>query len=415
MGPKPFPPISLTTDSSSASLRQRSTPNGSPSPSPSTPLLAQNGDSKTPPADKGSKSHPLLTFEELPEWMKEFESEFTLVGYRRQQNSYWSSWWSAVGYLHNETVNIHTHLLAAFIPLTLLLLHHLPMVASLPSLRWQDTFHFSVFLASAVVCLAFSGTYHTLSCHSKSVANRWNQMDYVGIVTLIVGSNYPAIYYGFYCDLKLQWIYITVISILGSMATYVVLHPTYTTGPYRWARTSIFLSLGCSAVIPVTHNLLRYGWERARTEMGLSWLLASGGLYIFGALLYAIRFPERTFPRTFDIFGSSHQIFRASILAPGFPSPFPLLCSLKLTLPLPLSPGTLLVRYLCCSGSVHALPMRHNRDGVPPWCYGRGMSCYCHLESRSISQLGGRAGLFPSRLDFLFRFAPSVLLFRSRC
>lgn len=63
-----------------------------------------------------------------------------------------------------------------------------------------------------------------------------------------------------------------------SRSLQVVLHPTYTTGPYRWARTLIFLSLGCSAVIPVTHNLLRYGWERAQTEMGLSWLLGSGGL-----------------------------------------------------------------------------------------------------------------------------------------
>jgi adiponectin receptor len=98
----------------------------------------------------------------------------------------------------------------------------------------------------------------------------------------------------------------------------MVLHPLYTTGAYRWARTLIFLSLGCSAVIPVTHNLLMYGFARARDEMGLAWLLASGGLYIAGALLYAVRFPERAFPRTFDFFGSSHQIFHMAVVGAAY-------------------------------------------------------------------------------------------------
>lgn len=172
----------------------------------------------------------------------------------------------------------------------------------------------------------------------------------VGIVALIVGSNYPAIYYGFYCDRSLQILYTTVITVLGMLAGFVVLSPTYTTGAYRWgeqlslflslvpcpsrrfpchlelrlvcaagplARTLIFLALGLSAVVPVTHNLLAYGFARARSEMGLGYLLSSGGLYIAGALLYAVRFPERRFPKFFDIVGSSHQIFREQVLQPG--------------------------------------------------------------------------------------------------
>lgn len=110
-------------------------------------------------------------------------------------------------------------------------------------------------------------------------------------------------YYGFFCDQKLQWIYTSVISVLGAsqsisllsalqaarlkaslrlplapVTAFVVLHPTYTTGPYRWARTLLFLSLGLSAVVPVSHNLSVYGWERAKQEMGLAYLFASGAL-----------------------------------------------------------------------------------------------------------------------------------------
>jgi adiponectin receptor len=76
----------------------------------------------------------------------------------------------------------------------------------------------------------------------------------------------------------------------------------------------VFISLGLSAVFPVTHALLAYGFERSSQEMGLGWLLASGALYILGALNYAVRFPERQHPRTFDLFGSSHQLFHVAVL-----------------------------------------------------------------------------------------------------
>lgn len=44
------------------------------------------------------------------------------------------------------------------------------------------------------------------------------------------------------------------------------------------------------------------------------WLF--GGLvYIGGALIYAFRFPERYFPKRFDLLGSSHQIFHVAVIA----------------------------------------------------------------------------------------------------
>ena len=46
--------------------------------------------------------------------------------------------------------------------------------------------------------------------------------------------------------------------------------------------------------------------------------LGGGILYGIGAVLYALRFPERYFKRTFDIFGSSHQLFHFFILAAAF-------------------------------------------------------------------------------------------------
>ena len=39
-----------------------------------------------------------------------------------------------------------------------------------------------------------------------------------------------------------------------------------------------------------------------------------GAVYIFGAILYALRFPESKWPRTFDYFGNSHQIFHLCVV-----------------------------------------------------------------------------------------------------
>ena len=61
--------------------------------------------------------------------------------------------------------------------------------------------------------------------------------------------------------------------------------PKYSKPAYRGARTAVFITLGLSSVIPVTHALAIYGYERLREDSGLDWIVLSGALYIFGALL----------------------------------------------------------------------------------------------------------------------------------
>lgn len=94
----------------------------------------------------------------------------------------------------------------------------------------------------------------------------------------------------------------------------------------------MFVGLGMSGVVPILHALEFYGFSEIDNRMGLSWILLEGGLYTFGAFLYAVRtpevspsvwmaanmtqarFPERKFPGAFDIWGSSHQIFHVCVL-----------------------------------------------------------------------------------------------------
>lgn len=50
----------------------------------------------------------------------------------------------------------------------------------------------------------------------------------------------------------------------------------------------MFVLMGLSAVFPVCHGLQRYGYEKLESQIGLSWLISQGALYITGAAIYAV-------------------------------------------------------------------------------------------------------------------------------
>ncbi|KAJ1028594.1 hypothetical protein NDA16_001760 [Ustilago loliicola] len=177
-----------------------------------------------------------------------------------------------------------------------------------------DILGFCAFFLGSVICLGFSSTYHAIQCHSHSVSKKFNKLDYVGIVVMIVGSFLPALHYGFYCHPHFQLAYSAAITTLGGLAMYVVLAPSYATPAYRPYRTAVFLVLGLSAVVPVAHVVQLYGYRTITETMGLRFLITSGALYVVGAGLYAARVPERFAPGRFDMLGASHQIFHVLIL-----------------------------------------------------------------------------------------------------
>jgi adiponectin receptor len=76
----------------------------------------------------------------------------------------------------------------------------------------------------------------------------------------------------------------------------------------------MFVLMGLSAVFPVLHGLELYGFHDMRSRIGLTWMLLQGFLYILGAGLYAARWPERSNPGKYDIWGSSHQIFHVLVV-----------------------------------------------------------------------------------------------------
>lgn len=89
----------------------------------------------------------------------------------------------------------------------------------------------------------------------------------------------------------------------------------FRTPEWRVFRALMFVGLGVSGVVPVVHGVLLHDRATMEDRMSLSWVVLHGAMYIFGAFLYAARWPERSFPGTFDIWGSSHQIFHFFVVA----------------------------------------------------------------------------------------------------
>lgn len=253
----------------------------------------------------------LLSWHELPNWLR--DNHHIHSGYRPASSSFLVSFQS-LGYLHNESVNIYTHLLPAILAAPASYQLYFALAPRYQTATDSDISAFACFFAGAAFCLGMSATYHTISNHSPMVARIGNALDYIGIVGLIVGSFVPSIFYGFYCVPQLQHRYWTMICTIGLGCVCVSIIPRFRTPRWRPFRAGMFVGMGLSAVLPVIHGVYMFGLSQMRQQIGLSWVLLQGFLYILGAGIYAARVPEKLWPGKFDIFGHSHQIFHVLVV-----------------------------------------------------------------------------------------------------
>jgi adiponectin receptor len=149
-----------------------------------------------------------ILWNDLPKWMQ--DNHYVHSGYRPQSNSYARSA-KSLGYLHNESVNIWTHLIGALMAVIAASTLFVTIRPRFLAASTEDTIVFSCFFLGAVICLGMSATYHTIANHSPSVAKFGNRLDYFGIVFLIWGSFIPSIYYGYGEDPKLITLYWTMV------------------------------------------------------------------------------------------------------------------------------------------------------------------------------------------------------------
>jgi adiponectin receptor len=166
-----------------------------------------------------------------------------------------------------------------------------------------------IHMASAIICLSLSTFFHLFCCWNEEANNYLSRLDYGGISFLIAGSCMPPYFYSFYWDETIVFAYVYSIMIFSicTVAFVITLIPKFDKPKFRLLRAILYISAGLSTAIPCfhllfVHTLYIYPFK------GFLWILG-GALYIGGAANYGFRFPERFFPKKFDYFGHSHNIF----------------------------------------------------------------------------------------------------------
>jgi adiponectin receptor len=159
-------------------------------------------------AEKSIEDALVVVWDDLPAWQR--DNHYITSGYRPQSNSFRKSW-ASLAYLHNESVNILSHLIPGIGFVITAIVLYTAIVPRYDYITPGDVRAFGCFFAGAAFCLGMSATYHTISNHSHTIARLGNKLDYVGIVFLITGSFIPSIFYGFYCHPHLQETYWTMV------------------------------------------------------------------------------------------------------------------------------------------------------------------------------------------------------------
>lgn len=303
--------------------------------SSSKPSTSQTSTSTSKNEEKKHPRFRLVSWDDLPHWQR--DNHYIISGYVPATSSI-SGCIQSLTYLHNESVNIYTHLIpsltvifsCSFLVFLVLFFSYelsiLPSPSSSPTsldtlsssspnlYLLSDNAAFLIFGLGLATCLGLSATFHTLKSHSHAIATFGNKLDYLGIVFLIVSSMISLVNYSF-ADLIYHRLFFWGLTLfLGSACGVVSLNSKFRTPDWRPFRASMFVAFGLSGVFPVLSGLFIFGLNETSKRSQLFFLLTEAALYIGGAAIYAARIPERYHPGKYDFFGHSHQIFHILVV-----------------------------------------------------------------------------------------------------
>ena len=217
---------------------------------------------------------------------------------------------------HHEILNIWTHFIPAIFFLYKTLTYTAEILTSVnPTL---ESCLMPLFTVSAFGCMALSTIYHTFNCHNENMFNCVLCLDYAGIPLLTIGSIIPFLYYAFHCvttelyGFNVPYIFIIYAVSMSGYGLFLMIFTqteTFMNPKWRRVRAGAFFLFGFSVMLPLFHISRMYSFDYLVENLKVVHMCLSGLLYTSGMGIYCLRFPEKHFPRVFDIWFHSHNWF----------------------------------------------------------------------------------------------------------
>lgn len=216
--------------------------------------------------------------------------------------------------LHNELLNIHTHLLGALGFVGIYIYIYITWLSHLHS--WIHFILITCYCASVTWLLLCSACFHCFNCQSPHSFACTARLDYSGIGIVILTSQWCAMTYAFTC-----WYapFIAFCSILSFFSLVVIIGPMFKafhSQRYRIQRALLYVTL--SVIFPLMWFLMiaiRYGF--ASRAVVVEFYMGMGLCYLgygVGILFYLTRIPERFFPGKFNVFFHSHTLWHLCVV-----------------------------------------------------------------------------------------------------
>ena len=270
------------------------------------------------PTDIGGVDYELVTRSELPSWHTHIP--FVETGYRRCRT--FSSCVCSVVKLHNESANIWLHLPASFllVPYLIYLLNH-SAIASDSGWDFDLAVVYMSVLFGNVSTLLLSGLCHTFYCLSQRAHNFCWFLDFIGLLTGILGGGIGLGHFSFKCCPALHAVYFSAMAVMYPLSlggawrgyrlhlTKQPLNPNNGFPEFLLPLTVFNLFSWISVLVVDKAFLPEYSSD---PKLMHAWNLAAlcPMLLMAGSVFQACNIPERFVPQGMcDIWGHSHQLW----------------------------------------------------------------------------------------------------------
>ncbi|KXH57552.1 hypothetical protein CSAL01_04494 [Colletotrichum salicis] len=236
---------------------------------------------------KVERAAALLSWEELSEW-QQCGSDHIKTGYRRACNSVpgcLASW----TYMHNESVNIYSHVTGAII---FILLPFFVFSDGIPA-RWSiastaDVVVCMAYAIGATICFVLSTAFHTLMSHSEPIYLSGIKADFHGVLTLMWSSVFPLAHNVFPCSPATRDAYIALTGLLAALCAAATARPDLGAVDLGHHRAALFAMFGLAAfVVPIGHGVVvADGGRELWDQVGGCWVLWTAGWNCVAVFVY---------------------------------------------------------------------------------------------------------------------------------